>query len=52
MPFKTAARYHNRTVIKTEIRIPRNPVIKNNAVLLGDISRKAAVNDQRRKKDN
>ena len=50
MPFKTAAGHHNRAVIKTEVRIPRNAVIENNAVIQSDYGSQNAVGAEKNQK--
>lgn len=46
MSFKAAAGHHDCTVVKTEIRIPRNSVIKNNPVIHRDIGTQNSISGQ------
>ena len=51
MSLKTASSLDNRPIIKTEIPIPRNPVIINNSEILRDEPRIDAIN-QSKKNEN
>ena len=46
MSFKTASCHYNCAIIKTEIRIPRNSIIKNNPVIQGDKGSQSSVNQK------
>lgn len=48
MPFVATAGEDNRAVIKTEIGVPRNPVIKDNSVIQCDYGSQYSVNRQKK----
>ena len=50
MSFKTAAGHYNRAVVKTEIGIPGNTVIENNAVIPRDYGSQNAVGAEKNQK--
>ena len=51
MPFKTAARLNNRSVIKTEIAVPRDSVVINNGEMISNIPRIGTVNDHEKQEN-
>ncbi len=51
MPFKSAARHHNSAVIKTEIRIPGNPVVEDNPVMIRNITAQNPVTQNKKEKE-
>ena len=51
MPFKTTARHHNSAVIKTEIRIPGNPVVEDNAVMMRNITAQNPITQNKKQEE-
>lgn len=47
MPLKAATCKDNRAVIETEIRIPRNSVVKYNPVVQRNVRSQASINNQK-----
>ena len=51
MPLKSAARHHNSTVVKTEIRIPGNPVVEYNPVMVRNITAQNPITQNKKQEE-
>ncbi len=52
MSLEATTRHHNRTIVKAEIGIPRNSIIKYNSVIQGDICSQNAVRSKKNDEQN
>jgi hypothetical protein len=52
MSFETSSGHDDRFIIKTEISIPRYPIVKNNLVMNGNIGSQISITNQKEKKND